>query len=756
MQDMTEIRKEQDIERTNEHNARLKRQRKRKQVLVICGLAILCLTPLFLAIGRNIEYRTKRAMKERELTPDIDNFPTGGVEVPSREEREDKYNDELKKEKSDIKGMSKYDKTQEGLNPYDGSDTDRDGLTDQEEIEIYGSDPLKCSTAGDLYSDGYKVAHNLELNEKYDYEGDPTCSDEEGFVTLYAKTPFDVGNAKPSSKDPVGTPSWSSTGMSVRDYTEEAKRADEEQEAFHIHYCLADKFYKAFMIHSYDGEKIEIDLGSIAKSIDKDVDELDIEAYAKQPDCKLSLKSKGKKRIVSIKRDKYTEGSPFNAYIVYVVEKDSAQKASLNSSANSLANIIGSKIDEYDENHGLILICTPATVFLHTPPKIYCSEDATDSEKAALIEQGTKVYQSVFYEPIWVQRPVCDESNLTYTSSSTIKTINNICDLVLGKKNNISTTGSADVKGRYTILMYENMGDFYEQSKIDKENKSRERAERYSAFSLSDEFNFANFDSIYSNSGVCLGFARVAAEVYNDDCVQQPFGKMTDKDHFTDYAENKTIDYNITQLDDCETFFDRFINDYDTSLNPLKENENEVIKMLTYYWAEGNTKMYDKDNDWQSYFIDAQKGHYVSWETVERAVEQIRNHKALICGLSIGNCASGAHAINLVGYKQYGSSTITKDGFDLDIEDCVIFDTYDSNNPQTIGSLYCYKCRLADGNCIVLYEYSPVAGYETPDDYRSQFLCLESDNITPDEDQMIMFCILDETMKSLTVRQWYK
>ncbi len=64
------------------------------------------------------------------------------------------YTEPLKGEPSDIVGMSKYDKYAMGLSIQDGSDTDGDGLTDKEEIEVYGSDPLKKSTSGDLYDDG--------------------------------------------------------------------------------------------------------------------------------------------------------------------------------------------------------------------------------------------------------------------------------------------------------------------------------------------------------------------------------------------------------------------------------------------------------------------------------------------------------------------------------------------------------------------------------------------------------------------------
>ena len=68
--------------------------------------------------------------------------------------------------------MTQYDKLKMGLDNHDGSDTDEDGLTDKEEIEIYGSDPLKPSTSGDSYLDSYKIEHNLDINTYYEYKDD--------------------------------------------------------------------------------------------------------------------------------------------------------------------------------------------------------------------------------------------------------------------------------------------------------------------------------------------------------------------------------------------------------------------------------------------------------------------------------------------------------------------------------------------------------------------------------------------------------
>lgn len=74
--------------------------------------------------------------------------------------------EEFKTMDSDIEGMTVYDKYKMGLNTEDESDTDMDGLTDKEEIEKYNSDPKKYSTAGDLYSDKYKIDHGLDVNKK--------------------------------------------------------------------------------------------------------------------------------------------------------------------------------------------------------------------------------------------------------------------------------------------------------------------------------------------------------------------------------------------------------------------------------------------------------------------------------------------------------------------------------------------------------------------------------------------------------------
>ncbi len=118
----------------------------------------------------------------------------GGVRIPD-EEQIDKWVEEAKNTPSDIEGYSVWEKMKKlNLDGEDGSDTDHDGLTDKEEIEVYKSDPLNRSTAGDLYEDGYKVANGMDPTKYYDFEGDPFPGNEISpeYLTLETKSVINI------------------------------------------------------------------------------------------------------------------------------------------------------------------------------------------------------------------------------------------------------------------------------------------------------------------------------------------------------------------------------------------------------------------------------------------------------------------------------------------------------------------------------------------------------------------------------------
>ena len=169
-------------------------------------------------------------------------FPVG-VEV----EEFEKYMERKRDTASDIKGMSQYDKYKMGLNYKDGSDSDYDGLTDKEEIEVYKTDPLKASTAGDLYTDGYKVQHDLPLFSICEYKKEikfigNKCSE----IKLEADEPSDLNAV-------------------VEDYT---KR-------YSLEYYGIEKIYKGFWLYNYTGA-VKMDLSSVLKRNKVDYDDVSV------------------------------------------------------------------------------------------------------------------------------------------------------------------------------------------------------------------------------------------------------------------------------------------------------------------------------------------------------------------------------------------------------------------------------------------------------------------------------------------------
>lgn len=74
---------------------------------------------------------------------------------------------ELASTPSYIEGYSLLDLMKLWLPNEPGRDTDGDGLTDEEELTIYHSNPSLISSSGDLFSDGYKAAHEMDMNKTY-------------------------------------------------------------------------------------------------------------------------------------------------------------------------------------------------------------------------------------------------------------------------------------------------------------------------------------------------------------------------------------------------------------------------------------------------------------------------------------------------------------------------------------------------------------------------------------------------------------
>ena len=93
------------------------------------------------------------------------------------------------------------------------TDTDGDGLTDDDEVTIYGTDPINPDTDGDGVGDGGEVANGTDpLNPDTDGDGVGDGVDTDPFVTEPPVTEPPVVDEPPVIESDSDTDSSSSTG----------------------------------------------------------------------------------------------------------------------------------------------------------------------------------------------------------------------------------------------------------------------------------------------------------------------------------------------------------------------------------------------------------------------------------------------------------------------------------------------------------------------------------------------------------------
>ena len=144
----------QPVSKQRKRKKNKKKHRFSKFLLVI----VLLLTGIhFFPIVKK-EYEKKKFIKEADeqfLTLDIKEDDEW-----TEEELIADYNDD---------GISNGDAIDKGLNPF-VKDSDDDGIDDIDEINEYGTDPTKASTAGDVLSDTFKIVNNYDIDKNYGKE----------------------------------------------------------------------------------------------------------------------------------------------------------------------------------------------------------------------------------------------------------------------------------------------------------------------------------------------------------------------------------------------------------------------------------------------------------------------------------------------------------------------------------------------------------------------------------------------------------
>jgi len=94
-----------------------------------------------------------------------------GYEIDTARNPLDASDDVVAEDDADGDGLSDDEEADLGTDP-DDSDTDDDGLTDYEEVEEYGTDPLDVDTDGDGASDAYEVDTGTDPLDADDYLAD--------------------------------------------------------------------------------------------------------------------------------------------------------------------------------------------------------------------------------------------------------------------------------------------------------------------------------------------------------------------------------------------------------------------------------------------------------------------------------------------------------------------------------------------------------------------------------------------------------
>lgn len=548
----------------------------------------------------------------------------------------------LKKEDSDIEGMTKYDKYEKGLDPRNNSDTDGDGLSDKDEIEVYGTDPLKMSTSGDLYTDGEKVAKGLSLTQKNDYDGKVKYNGNHS-----------GGAIKLNATDAEGRYAI------VTDIT-----------GFDA--LKGRNVYKEYTVDHFVGT-LKVDVSKVVKANDITADKLSI--YIADGS------NKAKQAKTTLNGKIFTVDKKFNLglYNIYITEKKFINLPAASYCNSSISELGGKGFDG-------IVYTIPIIDFISGEPTIKYlksnDKDTVRKEKEALVdiansEDGMGAWTTVKSKKI---------------QSATQKEIDNkyaFFKRMFPWGDTINNRDSA----MPLIFSYARLSDgkkILSKKQISYINRDTVNT----GFSVKkDAFPFQNFSGAeYGTSGVCAGYATFTASVYNNG-----YPVLTSAEGVNDIKKNKIV-YpwditgdafkNMRTKGKLHSFKDKdYINNHKNKdgkfAKGLSKNDEMFRNAMIFYWSEANDanlskKMksvyyYSNGNKHSQYYRFNDSGY--SYSTIEWIKKQIKAGKIVSVGMTMGledpkdpETPLNGHMINLYGY--------------VDCDDGrTIFKVYDCNYP---------------------------------------------------------------------------
>ncbi len=652
----------------------------------------------------------------------------------------EKYIESLKNQASDIDGYSKYDKILLGLSPKDGYDSDGDGLSDKEEIELYHSNPLKKSTSGDLYDDGYKIAHNMDLNTTFEYEGKQIFKwNECDNIMLNASSANDFSAV-------------------VKDITSPADK----------------NIIAKYRVYSFSGT-LSIDTSKYSVSNSNISVLIDIQDFNK-PES-VSYDTDGDMITLHYEFD-YTR-----MYNISIVDKNVADRllSTFNKNTTLTSKNNSTNTTDQDASDGSGILFGPLFLGLFGPPyvEIWVEDigENTDLEKQAFIEEvnwnwvGSRNTAITSLDDRRIKVKTKEEIQRRYSIlQHLVPFLEYFNDDTIGFGHLAFAFKSLDNEERYNLLLQEKLKNENKPINIDSTDEINPDTEKGiisvdTGFDVNhDVFVFTNFGTYTSPGGNCAGISLYTSTLFNKKSANSS-GSATveewietneldennepieEKVFFGDiywdispYSEmqtlmdpglsdfkdksflepDKVIEYVVNEGTDNEFSYICEIADYDD----LSVSEQNFVNMITCYHTEANLIT-------AGALISGVENY--SYETIEKMKSYIDNGKVLCVGMN--TLGGSGHEIIVYGYE-----------YDEADPDKIYFYVYDCNFPDK-GKEQCkliitrIKSDVGYTDSFV-YDYLPES-YNDPDYRMTSYV---------DNNKYFFFDVIDEDLNLLSQR----
>lgn len=499
------------------------------------------------------------------------------------------YMQMLATENSDIDGWSKLDKYNAGLNPSDGSDTDGDGLTDKEEIEVYHSDPLKSSTADDLYTDGYKIANGMDVNTHYDYGESVEFKNNQCSEVIFTAT-------KQTDLNAAAEP-W--VIQNVKGYD----------------------VYANYHIYNYGG-KLSINVTDILNERSANIKDISVLKCDWHGDNMQKVDATADGNILTLKDDIASDDD----FVVIIAKKNKG----ITFGAASSTNIA----EANNTADGGVFMFFSLSALWGQGPKIQyvpCGNTEVDeANKEALVREAIALVDADM--PTSKVKITTDDVEVV-SQSEFDSTLSLYKKMLWAKKTRA---------GKFALSLY---------CTLDMVSGINERGASNTAFKASvDALPFTNFRSAYSPGGNCAGFAHFTSLLFNTGSAPSSgsySGEHTDYktiswDISGDEANATLINPGLNDYKD-DTFTDKHENKNTLIMENLSPGEDEFVKMIAAYWAEANDYLHANN-----YIMTQGKSNY-NWNLIEGIMKYLDQGKILDAAFLVSEDVG--HVINITGYK---------------------------------------------------------------------------------------------------------